>query len=472
VSEETVKSIARKISYTVSANLVRLVVSVLLSFFVPKLLGLTDYGYWQLYMFYVGYTGFFQFGWADGLYLRYGGKYYPQLDHNLLHSQYWGQVGVDLLLILGFGLFAWYRIADPDRMFIVLLTGINCILLHPRSMLQYLLQGTGRVKEYAINAMAEKAILMILVFVFLLSGSREYRYLLVADLVAKSVAMCTIAWTCRDIVFVKGVPFGMMVREGRANISAGMKLMFANIAGMLIIGIVRFAIEKNWDIATFGKISFSLSISNFVLTFIAAVGIVIFPLVKRSDPEKLPKLYATLGFLLSQTMIVFLVLFYPIKAILSFWLPEYIEAIGYFSILFPICLFETRNSLLVNTYLKALREENAMVWLNGISVAFSALFTFIAVIWLHDLTLSVISIVVLLAFRCLISDWYLCHRMHAKAGHEVLFDIAVAIAFIVANWVVGGLAGWGMYCALAAVVLVARRKAIRQNLNAIVATSF
>ena len=53
-----------------------MLVSAILTVFVPKLLRITDYGFWQLFMFYQGYIGVFHLGWNDGIYLQIGGKKY------------------------------------------------------------------------------------------------------------------------------------------------------------------------------------------------------------------------------------------------------------------------------------------------------------------------------------------------------------------------------------------------------------
>jgi O-antigen/teichoic acid export membrane protein len=456
------RSLFHKIFYAVSANLTNMLVSIILSFIVPKLLGVEEYGYWQLYMFYASYVGFFHFGWADGLYLRYGGKYYDELDKSLMHSQYWLLAGMEVIFFIGISLFAVFYVNDANKTLILIVTGLNCILLLPRTILQYLLQSTGRVKEYAGNTILERVLYASLVLFLLFLGYRQFQYMLLADVIAKTFAMVRIAWICRDIVFTKGIKLSLSIGEGWKNISVGIKLLFANIAGMLIIGIVRFSIERTWDITTFGKVSFSLSISNFILVFISAVSIVIFPIIKRSNQDRLPMIYDTLGALLSSVMIVFLVMYYPIKIILSLWLPNYVDAINYFSILFPICLFEAMNSLLINTYLKALRKENAMLWLNGFSVCLSFVLTFITVFWLHNLTLTIVSIVVLLSFRCFISDTYLQKEMKMKYSTEVLWDIVGTIVFIVGNWTIGGSKGWGLYCLFVCCLFLLRRNTFKR----------
>ncbi|HHX11286.1 MAG TPA: hypothetical protein GX731_00560 [Clostridiales bacterium] len=444
-----------------------MVVSIIISLVVPKLLGVKEYGYWQLYTFYVSYIGFFHFGWADGLYLRYGGAYYEELDKPLMHSQYWLLSFLEIIIGLGISLFALFLVKDNNKALVLIATGLNCILILPRTLLQFLLQGTGRVNEYARNIILERLIYATFIIGFLFAGFQKYEFMLLADIIAKTVAMIALAWVCRDIVFIKGVKISISIAEGWKNISVGVQLLIANIAGLLIIGIVRFSIEQVWDISIFGKVSFPLGILNQVLTFISAVGIVIFPMIKRSDQTRLPFLYETVGTLLSGVMILFLIMYYPIKVLLTLWLPHYAEAIGYFSILFPLSLFEARSSLLINTYLKALRKERTMLWLNGFSVGLSLIITGITVFWLRNLTLAIMSIVFLQAARCFVPDLYLQKTMKMKYSYEVLWDILATVVFVLANWAVGGLKGWGLYCAFAICFVLLRMQEYYDHLKTI-----
>lgn len=77
---DRVKKFIRDFSYTITSNFVSIMVSTLVILIIPKLIGIKEYGYWQLYLFYSSYVGFLHFGWLDGIYLRYGGKEYRDLD--------------------------------------------------------------------------------------------------------------------------------------------------------------------------------------------------------------------------------------------------------------------------------------------------------------------------------------------------------------------------------------------------------
>ncbi|WP_249630235.1 hypothetical protein [Streptococcus uberis] len=68
------KSFKKNLLAAFSAQGVSLLISILMSLFVPKILGITEFSYWQLFIFYIGYAGFFHFGYNDGLYLKLGGK--------------------------------------------------------------------------------------------------------------------------------------------------------------------------------------------------------------------------------------------------------------------------------------------------------------------------------------------------------------------------------------------------------------
>ena len=76
-------------TYSLTSNLVSMIISSLMILIVPKLIGIKEYGYWQLYLFYSSYVGFLHFGWNDGIYLRYGGKEYDELDKKLFFSQFY-----------------------------------------------------------------------------------------------------------------------------------------------------------------------------------------------------------------------------------------------------------------------------------------------------------------------------------------------------------------------------------------------
>lgn len=76
------KKVLLDFGYVISSNLLTLTVSTLVILVVPKLVGVKEFGYWQLFTFFSGYLGLLPLGWLDGIYLRYGGEKYSDLDKN------------------------------------------------------------------------------------------------------------------------------------------------------------------------------------------------------------------------------------------------------------------------------------------------------------------------------------------------------------------------------------------------------
>ena len=460
-----VSGVLKNLSYTFIANIVGTLLSLVLVALVPKRLGTVEYGYWQLYLFYTSYVGFFHFGWIDGVLLRYGGREYEDLDKSMFHSQFWMLTIMELVITLLFsgGVLLFYP--NADKTFILLMTALCCIVVIPRTFIQYLMQATNRIQEYAKNQLFEKVIYAVTVVVLLVAGTRDYKSLLLADIGAKVITLCTISWRCRDIIFHKSAHFMESIREAWTNITVGVKLLFANIAGLLIIGIVRFSIEQTWSVEVFGKVSLTMSVSNLMMLFINAVSVVMFPVLKRTPQERWAGSYTRLRSMLVTPMLGLLVLYYPAKVILSMWLPQYAESLNYMALLFPMCLFEGKMSMLINTYLKALRRENWMMVVNIVSVLLSLAFSGFVIVWMQNLELAVLSILVLLAFRCVFAELVLAKVLDLHVGKGLILELIMTAVFVCSSWILGGILGCLVYLGAYAVYLLIKRSDVADMLR-------
>ena len=341
----------KNISYTFSATIIILLISGVLTLVVPKLLGPEEYGYWQLYVFYMSYVGLFHLGWCDGVYLRYGGRNYKQLDKPKFVTQFWLLFLMECILGT-IVIFATSMLQDGNKEFVLIMTVIYGLVINPRYFLLFTLQGTNLIKEYAKIIILDRVVYCAATAVVLLCGGRDFKLLIYADIFARIVSMIYAVIICKEIVFGKPTPLKPALAEAKKNISAGSKLMFANIAGNLIVGVVRLGIEKQWSIEVFGKISLTLSISSMLLTFISAIAMVLFPMLRRASQDAINDIYASLRTCLMLILLGVMVLYYPVKEGLSLWLPQYAESLKYMALLFPVCIFESKVSMLTNTYLK------------------------------------------------------------------------------------------------------------------------
>ncbi|MBS4178126.1 lipopolysaccharide biosynthesis protein [Lederbergia citrea] len=428
------KKFIENISYTFVVNLLSVIISTVLIIIVPKFISVENYGYWQLYIFYTYIISFMSLGLSDGAYLRFGGHEYKDLNKPIFASQYWFLVVVNVFINFSFAFIYGLNSTDPNKSMVVFLTCIAGVLIAPRSLLSFILQTTNRINEYSIAYILERAIYFTFVILFLMVGIKDFAFLIYSDILGKICSVIYTCYICKDLVFRKFASFRASFKEIWLNISVGSKLLFANFASMLIIGIVRLFIENKWSVEIFGKVSLTLSISNMLMLFINAIGLVLFPSLRRTSENKLPTIYNMMRTLIMVPLLGLLILYFPAKVILSSWLPQYAESFIYMALLFPMCIFESKMLMLINTYLKTLRKEKMMLFINLLTLFISIVLTYINVIILSNLNLTILSITLFLAFRCIIAELYLSKILNIKVKKDIILEVCMTIIFISVSW--------------------------------------
>lgn len=452
-------SVASNLVYSIAANLISLLVSTILLLLLPNLLGETEYGYWQLYLFYTSYVGFFHFGIVDGIYLRIGGEEFKNLDKKLYASQFWILTLFEIVIAGIIASVSVVMIQNVDKMHAIILTCICMVVYIANNYIAYVLQATNRIQEYAMIVMTEKIAFAVLVGVCWILHCGSFEIIAVGDIGGKVLAWVISLKYCRELIFNRMNDLKITLSELVTNLSVGCKLVLANVASMLITGIVRLAIEDHWSIEVFGKISLAMSISNMLMVFINAVSVVVFPMLKRMDDDKLGETYEKIRNFLMIILLGALVFYYPLKVILTYILPAYAESMKYMALMFPVCVFDCKIALLINTYLKALRKEKEILFINVFSVLLTVLTTFITVYIMGSLEFAVLSIVLVLAIKGDIAEVYISKSLGIHVFKDICIESVLVCLFIITSWFLDNilstvvyLGGFIIYC------LIKRRK--------------
>lgn len=458
------KNILENITYTFTANILTMLISVIMTLILPKFLGVTDYSYYQLYIFFISYVGFFHFGWIDGIYLKIGGMEYSDLEKSNYITQFWMLNALEIVIAAIISIFALFTIKNIDKSFVMIATSVCGVITILRTYLLFILQSTNRIKEYAKYTRLDRFIYFALVIIFLFLGFNNYKIILYIDIFSKLVALILCVNKMKDIVFGKLNISKNILFEIFENISIGIKLMLANIASTLIIGVIRFGIQRNWDIETFGKISLTLNISNLLMTFINAVAVIMFPLLRREEESNLPRIYTILRNTLMIFLYMMLIFYYPLRLILLAWLPQYEDSLRYMALLFPICIYESKMSMLINTYLKSFRKEKSMLIINTISLILSLIVTIFSVFIFNNLTLAILSIVFLLGFRCVIGELVLTKIMNILIYKDIILEIVLTAIFIISSWFINNMFCSIIYTCFYLIYVFIKRKDIKRTI--------
>lgn len=440
-------SVIKKITYSVSANLVSLSVSFLVSIIVPKYFShdIESYGYYQIFVFYAGYIGILHFGLCDGILLRDAGREYSSLDKRIYSGEFRILLLFEALVSVAAFLIGVLLTDGTNYTFIWVWIAVNIIFVVPKYMLSYILQATGRVMEYSILTAAGRGLFGAIIILNIRMQLSGFRWLVLAQTAGEFLSLILAVWYCRGLVFARPYSYKRSLSECRLHIEAGCKLLFANIAGLLITGVVRFGIQAGFDVADYGKISFSLTASNMFLTFISAIELVLYPVLKKIEPEKLLDIYSKLYAIVMLMLFGAMFFYYPIELLLSAWIPEYGDALKYMAVLFPVCVYSSKMNLLIQNYMKVFRMERQIMQANMAAMFLSVVTAVVSVGILHSLTAAMAAIVINHMARCMIAECMLCRKMAINAmEHSVLEGVLTAV-FIFAMWIAGGWAGTVIY---------------------------
>ena len=459
--------VLRNISFTVASNLICLVVSTVITFILPKSISVENYGLFQLYFFYINYTGFLHFGWADGLFLRYGGAYYESLNKQIIGSQYKIYCLFEILFSILFCICVFFYSGDGNKKEVFFLIGVSIAFNLPKTFLQYLLQATNRIKEYASLITLERVVYGLFIIAVVTAKKDSFAWAISADLLGKMIALIYALYQCRGILIAKTILCKIVYQDIWENIKVGSKLMLANIASLLIIGIIRWSIERQWDVSVFGKISLALSISNLMMVFIRAVSMVMLPTLRRIDSEKYSSIYNDIKVGLLVPMFGMLLIYYPLNTFLIYWLPDYADCLKYMAVLFPLCIFEGKSSMLVETYLKTMRLEKKLLFSNILTLVFSVLITIITVFYLENLSLAVFGILVIIAFRTSMGEFFLSNKLNINFGKNIFLELGLIATFVVSTWLVSGLKGFLSYFSVYTLFAFANRIKLKNAIRKI-----
>lgn len=458
------KSFFTNISYAFSANVISLIISVIMILIVPKFLGVDEYGYWQLYLFYGGYIVYINLGWCDGIYLKYGGQDYKTIDKSEIGTQFFMLAIYEIMASSIICLFTFIFINAINKEYIIFMSCISGVIFVLRITLLYVLQATNQIKSYARITIIDRIVYCILVLLLLFYGLNQYQVLITADIIAKSISFILAIYYCRSIVSAKRLPLKSAIIDTKDIIKGGSKLISASLASLLIIGVVRIAIEMKWGTVTFGKVSLTLSISNMFITLISAVSIVIFPTLRRISEQKLHRIYYVMRNVLMVPLLGLLIAYLPFKMIFSIWLPQYIDGIKYMALLLPICIYETKMNVLINTYLKTLRQEKWILITNIVTVILSIITTLITVVYLGNLDLVVLSIVILIIFRCVFAEVLLTKQININVKLDIYLELVMTVIFLFTSWVVDNFIGTLIYLIVYLVYLFIKKDNIKNTI--------
>ena len=303
-----------------SANVINMIFKVLTSLLLPKYLSIDAYAQIKTYELYLNYVGFLHLGYADGMYLRYGGKKIEDLDQREIEPS---RVTMIVFQTAVAAAFVIVSLIQKD----LILTAFSLTIL-PWNMMEYyksFYQAIGRFKDYSRILNVSVAAIFIVNCVLLLSG--------VTDSGICYIALYTSAYILIWLALNRGYRKVIERKENQigkpgyfdwklfgSNIASGFYLMLGNFAFIFMTGMDRWFVKTLMDNSAFAQYSFAVTLEGMVTVAVTPLSTTLYNYFcnHQTDDEIRESARKIIVFSAMILAVVF-----PISFILDYYLPAY-----------------------------------------------------------------------------------------------------------------------------------------------------
>lgn len=428
------KKFLTNISFALIAQTISLLSSFVIQFFAPKILGVTSFGYWQLFVFYSSYVTISRIGITDGLYLRNGGKTREQIDKGLIKTE--------LVLFMLFQLFVsvvlWLvvrgTVTDPDRLYVLGACLVCLPFINYNKFLGFLFQAVNETKLYSVSEVIYNLLWFVGLGALFLGPHKEYDILVVFYIIGQALAGVYLTVKAGFLFKGKFCNVKRAVRNMFEEMEVGIFLLFSMYAGMLITGSTRFIVDGKWGIDSFSYFSFALSWATFIMKFMSQVGMVLFPSLRTLREGSQRSAYASINCIIGVLLPAFLVAYIPICLFVNWWLPQYNASLAYLSILLPLCVFDGKMQLVYSTYFKVIQKPSWLLYVNLLAAGISFILSLICAYVFESMLGIAAALLIALIVRSIASEILLSRFMNLKRNKALdLSELLLTAAFVAGN---------------------------------------
>lgn len=381
----------KNMAYILFANVLYLIIGLISSFVLPKFLSVDSYSYLKTFTLYVGYAGVIQLGYADGMYLFYGGKELKDIDDKLISSD----INNYLIVNVTIGIIILF-VSAIFNSFLGIIISIGMICDNLLGFFRSFFQAIGSFKKYGLALNIQKFSILILQLILVFAFHSD-------NYVCYAVVTIIVSFACAAYFFIhlskeKRISLGIIsLRRMGLMISQGIILLIGNFANLLFTSIDRWFIKALMTNLQFAQYSFAVSAESLINALISPVTVTFYnTFCKNSDTEyirKSKRIATIIGLGAISTV-------YPIIWITNKYLPKYEDSVIPLVFLFGAhAFYAIVKGIYVNLYKvkkeqkKYLRQLLVLIIiaaiLNGLLYSFSknmnsfAIATFLtAFIWL------------------------------------------------------------------------------------------
>lgn len=425
-----------------SANFFQLISAILVGFFVPAILDISEYANLKTYSLLVSYIGLLHFGFIDGLYLKYGGNKLEDVNKDVLLGEHIFLLIFELFISIIFVIFSVIT-----KNVILLIFSFSILPYMSSSYFKHIYQATGEFSKFSkimyIYTISYLALNLFLVFVLRITNYVFYCLLsIISNLLSVLVFECKFL---RDIKYKPKIELSNI----KDIFKSGFILMLGNLAVVLILGIDRWFVKIFLSVEDFAYYSFAVSMFNIITTLVSSIAIIFYNyLFNNLDFKKLNYIKNILMILGSFASSAFFLLCFIVNIFLS----NYINSLEIIAVTFSIFPYMIVINVIINNLYKVMKVERKYLKTVLIVLTISIILNMIFLI----ISKSVISIAIATFFTMLIWLVYSINDLKVIKLYirDILYLVLVSSGFFIISSFISSLIGFVIYILYITVISV------------------
>lgn len=423
------------IMYVFIANIINLAISLITGFVLPKLLSIETYANIKLFQLYVTYIGIVSLGFADGMYLRIGGKDIENLNKKEILEELKTfkvfQFIVSVVAII---------ISICIKNEIILLCSVVIIPINIANYLRQVYQAIGQFKKYSKFTNINTILIFIVnVFLLFIIKTDYYRIYILGYIIVYIIYWITIELETRKI-------FGYIKVNANKkyfvqDIKSGFLLMIGNFCNVIFTSIDRLFVQNLLGTVQFAYYSFAVSVENLMNVFITPISTVMYNyFCNNKEKEKI--INVKMYILLFSSAIIAVI--FPAKFIVDVWLTKYQNALEVLFLLFAAQYIAIMiRCVHVNLY-KSEKKQKKYFEIMIIVVILSIILNIVA----YNISKNINSIAIATLITNII--WFIIgeyefgeYRLKMK---DYIYTFLVMFAFLICGLISNAIIGMIIYC--------------------------
>lgn len=391
------KQIFKNIFRVVVSRGATLISGVAVGFLLPRILGVTGYGYLRIFTLYFTYTSLLHFGFADGILLRYAGKEYESLDKKDFRAFTVFFALFQFVIAVLFCVSALF-FGNREYAFIAVMIGADLFFNNMMTYYMFISQATQRFKEYSarsiILAVVKLGLVGVLFLMYLCGADVSYHIYLCGLILIDFVMMLWYVYTYRDITFGERSPFSAVRKTVIGLFRTGIVLTVAYQVAHFVFVLDNQFVNIFYDTDTFGIYAFAYSIVTMISTLISSTSAVLLPVLKSLKKDDAIRYYDRTLIGVTAVSGLSMILVFPLERFIKWFLPQYTGALGFLRVVMPSLLLSACISIVMFTFYKVLDKHIVYLYV-GIAALATGFLTNVAAqfLWKTPYAISWASVI-------------------------------------------------------------------------------